>query len=60
MAEDIRKAASKAELATPAPCDQTAFLEKNSKLAEVQELNGMLGIIVIPVSGATFLGGGSF
>jgi protein-disulfide isomerase len=50
---DIRAAASKAGLATPAQDDNTASLEKNSSLAESLGLTGTPGIIVMPVSGAT-------
>ena len=50
---DIRAAASKAGLATPAQDDNTASLEKNSSLAELLGLTGTPGIIVMPVSGAT-------
>ena len=52
-AEDIHGAASKGGMATPAPGDHTAPLEKNSSLAEALGLPGMPGIIVMPVSGAT-------
>ena len=51
--EDIRVAASKAGLATSAPGDHTASLEKNSNLSEALGLTGTPGIIVMPVSGAT-------
>lgn len=51
--EDIREAASKAGLTMPAPGDNTAFLEKNSNLAEALGLTGTPGIIVMPVTGAT-------
>ena len=50
---DIRAAASKAGLATPAKDENTASLEKNSSLAESLGLTGTPGIIVMPVSGAT-------
>ena len=52
-ADDIHGAALKAGLATPAPGEHTATLEKNSNLAEVLGLTGTPGIIVMPVSGAT-------
>jgi len=40
-------------LATPAPGDHTASLEKNSNLAEALGLTGTPGIIVMPVNVAT-------
>ena len=52
-AEDIHVAASKAGLATPAPGDHTASLEKNGNLAEALGLTGTPGIIVMPVNGGT-------
>ncbi|HAV1629658.1 TPA: DsbA family protein [Enterobacter hormaechei subsp. steigerwaltii] len=52
-ADDIHGAALKAGLATPAPGEHTATLEKNSNLAEVLGLTGTPGIIVMPVTGAT-------
>ncbi|HDR2795175.1 TPA: thioredoxin domain-containing protein [Enterobacter asburiae] len=52
-ADDIREAAKKAGVSTPAKNDHTALLEKNSNLAESLGLTGTPGIIVMPVSGAT-------
>lgn len=52
-AGDIRVAASKAGLTIPEKGDNTAFLEKNSNLAEAVGLTGTPGIIVMPVNGAT-------